>query len=314
MSTRHIRKSTIWFTAVFLCLVLQTAESNKSGGLNRKTAIPNYTGVVKKKRTLFQKGLECINRYRKQMKISAMQLDPAFCMAAQAHADYLSQNKLRMSHHQKAGLPGYFGREFQNRVKFFNGKGPSFECIGSQTDPVKAVDSLMGSVYHRLPFQNPDNNRVGLGVSSSGTVIDFGRGPKYQGKEPILYPGKRQQNVIPFWWVNESPNPVAQFGSPKMVGYPVSVRFHDKIQFVSATLSSKKEKNVPAYILHPGNDKTKFLKQEVFLLSKEPLKKSTVYTVRVFVKIKKKTLNVQWMFDTSSASPPAYLMKRWKGR
>ncbi|MFC1672493.1 hypothetical protein ACFL01_05095 [Planctomycetota bacterium] len=84
------------------------------------------------------------------------------------------------------------------------------------------MDNQISSVYHRLPFLNPDYDRVGLGITKRFTVADFGYGTDTEDTRTILYPADGQKEVPSFWRVNEEPNPVAQFGNPDVVGYPLS--------------------------------------------------------------------------------------------
>jgi hypothetical protein len=297
-----------------LSLVLPAEAGD--GGLvgkdaGKRAAVSKYAWKVKQNRRKYEKGLKHINAYREAAGIGEMKLDDELSMAAQQHADYLTQNKVRLSHKQARGAPGFVGVEFFDRVKFFGGKGAAFECISTNPDFNQAVDGHMSSVYHRLPFMNPDFDRVGLGVGPRVSVADFGSGKREKDAKPVLCPADGQRKVTPFWVVNESPNPVSQFGSPPVVGYPISIRFGEQVKTVSAGLEANKSR-VPFYLLDRDKDKVKQLKNEVFLIPKEPMKPLTSYTATVTVKTRKGQKAVTWSFITSSDKPPKNVKKRRK--
>ncbi len=297
--------------AVALFAVSPAGSGLVDGNTGKSGIVGKYTWEVKKNRRKYEEGLKRINWYRKTAGLEEMKLDDALCMAAQQHADYLTTNRLRLSHKQNHGAPGFTGVEFSDRVKFFGGKGAVFECISTNPDFNKAVDGHLSSVYHRLPFMNPDFDRVGLGVGPRVSVADFGSGARKRDGAPVLFPADGQKGVPPFWVVNESPNPVSQFGGPAIVGYPVSVRFYESVEIVSAGLRTGGG-TVPVFVLDRNNDRVKLLKKEVFLLAKEPMKPLTSYAVSVTVKLRKREEHVSWTFTTSSDKPPKNVKRRGK--
>jgi hypothetical protein len=302
-----IRSTVLVLFSSFLSGAVEGATKDEE----KLETILKYARTYDENKKRYEVGLDRINKYRKLAKVRPMRLDQKFCMAAQAHADYLVGRGSGMSHQQQPGTVGFIGKEFKNRIAFFAGKKPVFECISTNPDPAKAVDGLIDSVYHRLPFLNPENDRVGIGLAPKITVLDFGAGRKSSSKT-VLFPLDGQRDVVPFWRVNESPNPVAQFGSPAIVGYPISVRFPKPIEFVSASLSCAKQKEVPIFILHKGSDKTNFLKNDVFILAKQQMAPSTRYSVVVEVKMNRVKKTVRWSFTTSADTPPKNIGRRKK--
>lgn len=169
-------------------------------------------------------------------------------------------------------------------------------------DGVSAIESWMGTFYHRLPLLDPGLLRVGLGISGDCVVMDSGSMVEFvnQGWH-VGWPPDNATNV-PTRFVPELPNPVPGEDQSKF-GYPITLqvgvstdgsevevdmRLLDGSEVVPCWFSSPQK---PTYIeLAPAG--------AFCLIPKQRLKASTTYTVEAVFRRDPK--RVTWTFRTGS--------------
>jgi hypothetical protein len=169
-------------------------------------------------------------------------------------------------------------------------------------DGVSAIESWMGTFYHRLPLLDPGLLRVGLGISGDCVVMDSGSMVEFVNQDwHVGWPPENASNV-PTRFVPELPNPVpgedqSKFGYPITLQVGVSIdgsevevdmRLLDGSEVVPCWFSSPQK---PTYVeLAPAG--------AYCLIPKQRLKASTTYTVEAVFRRDQK--RVVWTFRTGS--------------
>ena len=166
-----------------------------------------------------------INAYRRLAGVPPVILDGRLSAACLAHARYLLLNATHPStrglgmHREDPKLPGYTPE---------GERAGKDSAVASGMPPPAAVDELLATFYHRIPFLEPRLGRVGVGFSRGGpqgwfTVIDLGGGI---GKEPVLlFPTEGQRGVPTAWRPDASDRAALPEGAGGQLGYPISVTF-----------------------------------------------------------------------------------------
>jgi hypothetical protein len=225
--------------------------------------------------------LRAANKIRKELGLPEFQPDQRLFAAANAHSDYLAQNKTA-GHFQRPGLPGFIGETPGDRLEAFGWIDGSWENVdsGSPT-PEDAVRNLMEAPYHRLPFMQPGEPFFGAGAAGRRTTIEFGMTYETQ---TVVSPAPNQKDVPPAWSYQERPDPLRlHHGARRPVGY-VIVFAHftpegDKIRVHAATLRKVNGEEVPRYLNTPENDDQ--LRFACFLIPKRALDPHTTYEAAV---------------------------------
>ncbi|MCK6524867.1 CAP domain-containing protein [Myxococcota bacterium] len=231
------------------------------------------------------------NCYRNLLGLDLGQLNPKLNDAAQAHADYMQQNKT-LDHSEQAGKPGYTGDQVWDRAEAAGRELQSGESIGeviSQgTNPTEAVDGWMNSVYHRTPFSSPEWIAAGYGqagnYSSMTTLQAFPN--SFEGA--VLYPVNGQVDVpASFNSDQEFPDPAP---NAELVGPPITVTIASadyfsgqnwfRAELLSASLTGPDGEEA-LITLTPDEDP--WLGSMIALLPERPLTPGATYTVAVSV-------------------------------
>ena len=169
-------------------------------------------------------------------------------------------------------------------------------------DGLSAIESWMGTFYHRLPLIDPGLLRVGLGISGDCVVMDSGSMVEFINEDwHVGWPPENATNV-PTRFVPELPNPVPGEDQSKF-GYPITLqvgvstdgsevevdmRLLDGTEVVPCWFSSPQK---PTYVeLAPAG--------AFCLIPKQRLRSSTTYTVEAVFRRDQK--RVAWTFRTGS--------------
>jgi hypothetical protein len=102
-----------------------------------------------------------------------------------------------------------------------------WEVIGHFDDPLRTIDGLMATVFHRINILTPSHAYLGYGHGRSAVeavdVLDFGRGPVNTPNLSGLavYPGPGQVDV-PRYGAGETPSPLPP-GASYPIGYPITI-------------------------------------------------------------------------------------------
>jgi hypothetical protein len=191
-------------------------------------------------------GAERANFFRLGVGLSCLSLDAALSEAAQGHADWMAANGV-FGHTQNAGSEGFTGARAQDRVEAAGGTDFRYEDIASTSNAADAMDQLVHTVYHRVPYFDPEVGKFGIGISQAGVVVDFGGGGADSGC--ALYPFHGQNDVPPvFFSDQEGPDPVT---GRNAVGQPVSLHCSGPVSITSFSLQGPQGEE-PVVEMGPG--------------------------------------------------------------
>lgn len=255
--------------------------------------------------TLTRKHYDAWNRangYRRASLLLDYALNDALNRAAQGHADYIEKHGA-IGHYQEKSKPGFTGED--PAVRATNAGYPwmaIMEDISGEPDPARSIDTLIASVYHRLPFINHEMRDVGFGFVPKGVVVVFAAMQRTPvPSSPILCPGDGATAVPPMWASNESPNPLPP-DVKVPVGCPVSISFPGakKIELMAGTLETLTGVKVDCVTLTPTTDPHKLLKHDIFLVPKKPLEERQTYRATVDVLVDGTRKPKTWFFTTGS--------------
>ena len=255
-----------------------------------------------------------VNWYRKNVGVALMDMDQSLNQCSQSHADYYTHyakeyeaGKIPGGAHQESSKfpDGFTGESFGARCKAAGYKGqPGFEVMGFLSDPVKAVDGWVATVYHRIPIVSPDAIEGGYGGSLYNAeyvarcdVMDFGYKAHKDKSLVIVYPFVNQTGVPVSWNGAENPQP------PKPnTGYPsgpvitahTSANVPLKISGHKLTGPNGSEID---HVWHPKGD-NQFMSATWAMYSHNPLPPSSKFTVTLTGTLAGKNWSRIWSFTT----------------
>jgi hypothetical protein len=231
-------------------------------------------------------------------EIPLVTLDPELSRAAELHARYLTLNpdqKARWpaAHEEYAGAPG-----FTPEGSLAGGRA----VIAFTGDPVNAVESWLGTFYHRLPLLAPGLFGVGFGASEEVVVLDAGSLVLAPWQDHVVRWPLDGAEGVPRAFVPELPNPVPREDMARL-GYPISLQLfqgrpRDRTElelelFAGAPADGRR---VDCHFVTPTAPLQIELAPENAwcLIPKAPLAKRTRYTVRARLGERLET----WSFTT----------------
>jgi hypothetical protein len=232
--------------------------------------------------------------------------------AAQAHADYLSQNGIVGDpHHEDAGKPGFTGADWFARSKatgYVNSESTN-ENITYIADPAAAVDAFMVSINHRAPILDPSYPDIGFGFATSSDgktpicVIDFGLPVWHDAFTPswVLYPADNQTSFVTLTNWRESPDPFAATSAKFPIGNPITIQYRgaEDISYVGNlfALVDMNGANIPIFALPKL---TMFAtRKSAALASQQPLQPNTTYAVTIGYSLPGHSVQMRtWHFST----------------
>lgn len=178
-----------------------------------------------------QLALDRINAYRALAGVPLMALHVALLVAAQHHADYDLLNYSDPAawnagpHGEVQGKPKFSGTTPGDRaVAAGYPWAAGWEVIGHFDDPLRTIDGLTATVFHRINILTLSHAYLGYGHGRSAVeavdVLDFGRGPVTTPNLPdmAVYPAPGQVDV---------PTGSGRDASPAASGRIVSNRLPD---------------------------------------------------------------------------------------
>jgi uncharacterized protein YkwD len=254
--------------------------------------------------------LDEINRYRRDMGLPEVKLDPVITEAAQNHADYLEKNDTT-GHAELKGKPGFTGASHTERIKAVGGNKYLLDNqyflpqeVISYNSLDRVVESLIYLPYHRAPFVDYSTTVVGIGVSGKAVVINAvaHRSRIYEDKRNsgnsqngFIFPYDGQKNVPPVMLSEENPNPLegTKYKSYSEVGTIISIYVDPSEKFDPSFVSLTSEKGEKIDIVVVKDTKfTSNLSEglEHWYILPPKLKGNTTYTVKAHGK--------EWSFTT----------------
>jgi uncharacterized protein YkwD len=266
-----------------------------------KDEIGPSRGAIKDAEAAARAVLEQVNGYRKAAGLEPVALDPALTKSCEAHADYLVRNAADPSvqglgaHDENPKLPGYSvaGHQAGRASDIYFGP-----------DPEACVDFWMASLFHRVPLLAPELKRIGFGVAGTGAervaVLNVHSGHGIG--RPVFCPADGAKDVPLAYHPGERPDPIPESTSKK-VGYPISVAFPagTLVREAKASLTDGDGKEVAVWVSSPEKTvEVDLQRNTVCLVSQEPLKPKTKYTVTVTARVDGEEWKRTWTFATGA--------------
>lgn len=282
-----------------------------------------------------------VNRFRAAVGLPPVTAADGLAQAAVYHAAYLaahSQVQGLDAHSEQAGRAGFTGTTVGDRAYAFGWTGfrPNEGVVLSSraVEPAAALQSLIDTVYHRLPFQVPGATALGAGLqggrfvvmigqpvdptgsetSHTGGTAPGGKAAPLPGIDVSVYPADGQVGVPVSWDGAETPDPYRLFPGARPGGYPITAVlgcsrvFHcyDSVTVTAARLFREgggSSTPVPVRLLTPDNDPYLRTPPAVALLPVDALRPGTRYTVELSLRVRPHGGNVQtitkrWSFTT----------------
>lgn len=259
-----------------------------------------------------QLGLQAINDYRVKMGLTKVKFSDALNVAAQKHAQYLSQNKIDpiktavSLHDEDPALPGYIGKSLKERAQFIGYARSSSEDVAyNNVSLVEAIDRLFDAPYHRTPFMVPGLVEIGVYKEGPYHVIEFGFSDGVS-PELVVSPGSNDVYVPTLFDGHETPDPIRNHAAAAYpIGYPIMASIYGpgvkKVSLEEAELKDEAGKAVSLLKNEPGTDD--HLDTEVILMPSKPLDLDTTYKAKVKLTATMedgttKSYSKEWMFRT----------------
>jgi len=256
-----------------------------------------------------------LNCYRNLMGLEPVVHDGALAAAAQAHAEYMH------------ATDEYGHLEGNPTHEFFSGATPSersraagFDFDSSESgmhevvaffedgsDPSRAVDLWMNTVYHREPLSTPGITGVGFGSAGIYSVMEIAAPWESDGSVTLaIYPAPGQDNTKrSFDSDREVPDPVPGLGE---VGLPITVTalaplwlsdddpYGLRINRAETRLRSRGGVERPLVFLDP-NDQEVLLRTSAAVPA-EPLPPNTTWDMTLVFTLGGEVYEETWSFAT----------------
>lgn len=288
--------------------------------------------------------LPAVNRFRAAAGLPPMSAADGLARAAVHHAAYLAARRdIRGldAHTEQPGHPGFTGATVGERAYAFGWTGyrPNEGVVLSSRalDPAAALQNLIDTVYHRIPFQVAGATDLGAGLQDGRFVVMVGQpaggaaspgGPEAStaaapggpaGPLPAVditvYPADGQVGIPLDWDGVEAPDPYRLFPGARPGGYPITAvlgcsrvyHCYDAVTVTAARLyrdSGGSLVQVPAHVLTPDNDPYLRTPPAVALLPVDRLQPGTRYTVEISLRVRihggsEQSLTRRWSFTTT---------------
>lgn len=256
------------------------------------------------------KAWEEIAVVRGKLGMGPLDCNDAITKAAFAHSSYIVQNGGSLTHTETAGKPGFTGVNFWDRMKAAGFTGPGsamFEVVHSLSDPHGAIlgeGGWVNSLYHRIPFVSFGAKSYGWGAEGisrpSASTVDFaGGGASPAAGTVAVWPVDGDTEVwSTFRCASETPNPLP---GQTFAGYPVSLTGAAALTLSEHTITGADGAAVEHVFLSKTTDKSGLIPaDQIYLIPKDPLAKSTKYTVVVKGTVGGAAFDKTWTFSTGA--------------
>ena len=259
-----------------------------------KTTLPRTLPILKE-----------INELRSSLGLTPRPEDPELSADLQKHCDYMAKNKL-LTHPEEKGKPGYSEEGH---------KAGRRSILSQGTPPERIASGMVRTYFHRQDVIRPGTLGFGVGFEDGYGGID-GRARRADEKGvkwPILcpMPGQPDAGVK---YGKEAPDATPGDAS---AGYPITAYFGTKtlklkshsLKILGRATGRRSPRGAPAgaevscYVYDPTTGASSSMsgyQRVVCIISKEPLKSSTVYEVRFEVEVDGKPWKKTWRFATGS--------------
>ena len=245
-----------------------------------------------------------LNGYRESAGLGAVKLSPEFSKGCDLHALYMVKNlpKGLEGHEEDPDGIGY------TREGARAGPRSVISTFSMGDSPVKGLESLMATLYHRVSILDPRLSRVGIGWAhrrggQGQLVVDVGTLNLKPGPDrwPVLYPTPGEKEVPLAFGLGsrETPDPLPV--DVKEAGYPITAQYPPGV----ATPHAPRAKlfaggvEVPCWVTTPEKPSRKDHPQlgVICIIPKKKLRPGTKYVVRMTDRMTGKER--QWGFTTA---------------
>jgi len=261
-----------------------------------------------------QIALDRINAYRVLAGVPRAELHVALLAAAQHHASYDLLNYgdqpawIYGPHGEVSGKPGFTGQMPGDRATAAGYPwAAGWEVMDYFDDPLRAVDGLMATVFHRVNILTPTHAYAGYGHGRSAVeyvdVIDFGAGSTNLTGTPdvVVFPANNQSDV-PLYGAGEMPSPLPP-GASYPVGYPITLQpiFGAALTVTQAELRDDGGASIAIYPDPPECGTGCFA-----LIPVAGLKAATTYTAHVAGSVDGTLFEKTWSFTTTACQTAGF--------
>jgi len=293
-------------------------------------------------RDVTAEALAAVNRFRAAAGLPPVSAAAGLAQAARHHAAYLaahSQAQGLDAHTEQPGRAGFTGTGVGDRAYAFGWIGfrPNEGVVLSSRalEAAAAVQTLVDTVYHRLPFQVPGATALGAGLQGGRFVVMTGQPAGSSGgtgpSAPVggsaapapldihVYPADGQVRIPLAWDGAETPDPYRLFPGARPGGYPITAvlgcsrvyHCYDAVTVTAARLYRERGgvggsalAPVPVRVLTPDNDPFLRSPPAAALLPVDPLRPGTRYTVELSLRVRThgggdQAVTKRWSFTTT---------------
>lgn len=284
------------------------AMTGRSRAFDPEVMIAGEKGTSRLELASWQKEIgNQVCSFRKIAGCAPVEVDMELSAGAEAHALYLYVNEGSSKlagmgvHEEQKDMPGYTDA----------GAKCAASCDIAWGHAEQAVDSWMGTFYHRIPLLATRLAKVGLGKKDGvkdGTVLvadlQSGMNPN-RPDEPVvvLFPTPNQDGV-PHAFTGEMPDPIPG-GTKGTEGYPVTLTAYDDATHAIggvavARLLGPDGKEVPCWASTPQSPARADFGQRntIGLIPKAALSGRTKYTVEIKCEVGGAAFEKTWSFTT----------------
>jgi uncharacterized protein YkwD len=258
--------------------------------------------------------LNTVNTLRKSAGAPCVSLDLTIGKAAAAHCAYYALNKdsapecTISPHYEIAGCPGFTGTTPTERMRAagFASSGGG-EVMAFLNHPVRAVQTWVDSVWHRIPILDPATTVMGYGSAEGCDTVDFGPNRRREALSLVAYPYAGQIGVTTaFDGRYEGPMPPAPVtGWPS--ANPISLYGQQLVVTEHQLFVDGDNTPLDHTWLDPTSpilpaDQQSLLRNVVFMYANQPYLPDTTYRVKISGTYAGGALLREWTFTTGA--PP----------
>ena len=227
-----------------------------------------------------------LNQLRALSGLAPMLLSIPLSLAAQSHADYMTQNNTPGAEEQVGGV-GFTGSFAINRLNYAGYPAPAAEFTALLADPVAALDFWLGNLEARVRMFSGPPTEMGYGISRltgrrADTILMDQPFSAPAQRVIATYPADRQTDV-PVSYSGDS----RDVGAPEPLGFPVSIHIQpggargDTRSAVTATLTGPNNVAIALRVLTQAEYPQIRDSNTVVMVPLAPLTPGTTYTARI---------------------------------
>lgn len=268
--------------------------------------------------------LASYNQLRTQLGLPTARLSVPLSLAAQAHAEYLTQNNTTGAGELfgQAGITGFTGPFSPDRAEYFGYPigASTFENTGATADPNASINYWMSTVYQRLNMVTYSTTEIGFGgsgfvnLTASDLLLGYRAVSTPTARIISTYPANNQTNVPINYTEDPGGDPTG--GAPRPLGFPISLHMAipaglgtDNVA-TTGTLTDANGNVVNTKLVWLQNDGLQLIRDRnsYFLIPLQPLTPNMQYTAHIVgIDALQHKFDQSWVFTTgagTTTTPP----------